>query len=155
MIDVSTLFAILDETTTLLRKGPVVSREIDRGVETVTIDAMPDVDSMSRMPGVVVVDLDMVAVAVRQDLAAVRREALGMFIKKYSEQAEMKLAFGPSYIHVGAEIGDQGAALRLFALGKVLGFWDLVTPTSLGATGEDARNMARAGYVMIIPEAMR
>ena len=45
-------------------------------------------------------------------------------------------------------IGDQGAAFELFALGKVLGIWDIITPEKLGATGDMARQMAGAGFIM-------
>ena len=60
-----------------------------------------------------------------------------------------RLAGGPSYIEVGGEIGDQGAAFQLFALGKVLGLWDIITPEKLGITGPEANQMAGMGFVMM------
>src|SRR6202012_2479706 len=63
-------------------------------------------------------------------------------------QAE-RIAQGPSYIEVGAEIGDQGAAFQLFAMGKVLGLWDVITPEKMGFTGPEADSMAGNGFVMM------
>lgn len=59
------------------------------------------------------------------------------------------LARGPSFIEVGAELGDQGAALQLFAAGQVLGLWKVITPEFLGFEGAEAKNMAGRGMVMI------
>lgn len=62
------------------------------------------------------------------------------------------LADGPSYIHLGAIIGDQGLALKLMAVGKVLGWWGLITPRSLGLEDpDDIERLAGAGYVMLVP----
>jgi hypothetical protein len=60
-----------------------------------------------------------------------------------------RLAAGPSYIEVGAELGSQDMALRLFALGQVLGFWTLITPVTCGFAGEEARALAGQGWIMI------
>ncbi len=40
-------------------------------------------------------------------------------------------------------------ALRLFALGKVLGFWNIITPETLGFKGEAADEFAGKGFVMM------
>ena len=50
---------------------------------------------------------------------------------------------------IGGYIGDQGAAFQLMALGQVLGLWEVITPSSLGLTGERASMAAGAGYLMI------
>jgi hypothetical protein len=58
-----------------------------------------------------------------------------------------------SYLEVGGFVGDQGLALRLMALGSLLGLWKLMTPrTILGATlPEDlVQKMAGVGYVTIM-----
>lgn len=75
------------------------------------------------------------------------REPLIGLLNAYPDPAQ--LAGGPSYIHVGGVIGDQGAAFCLFALGQVLGLWTVITPATMGFTGAEARDMAGAGFVMI------
>lgn len=60
-------------------------------------------------------------------------------------------AAGPSYIHVGAWIGDQRDALLLIALGHVAGIWKCTTPRSLGRASfedeEQVKSLAGAGFV--------
>ena len=58
-------------------------------------------------------------------------------------------AGGPSCIQVGAQIDSQDAALRLYALGEVLGLWEVVTPGRRLVTGPEALQMARNGFVMM------
>lgn len=57
-----------------------------------------------------------------------------------------------NYIELGAWIGDQGLAIMLMGLGKLLGLWELITPDIM--LGEDApedlkQSMAQAGMVTI------
>ena len=56
---------------------------------------------------------------------------------------------GPSYIDVGAVLDSQSLAFVLFAVGKVLGLWDIITPETLGIEGEKAGELAGLGFVMI------
>lgn len=59
------------------------------------------------------------------------------------------LQSGPSYIHVGAILGDQGAAFQMFAFGEAAGLWEIITPAKLGISGPQANQMAGTGFVMI------
>lgn len=61
------------------------------------------------------------------------------------------MASGPSYIALGAEIGDQSMALRLMAFGETAGWWQVITPARLGIEGAQADQMAGMGYVMVTP----
>jgi hypothetical protein len=56
---------------------------------------------------------------------------------------------GPSYIHAGAVFLSQDNAFQLFALGQVLGLWQIITPETFGITGDDASELAGSGFVMI------
>jgi hypothetical protein len=60
-----------------------------------------------------------------------------------------RLAGGPSYIELGAHIGDQGMAFVLMAIGKHFGWWDIMTGESLGLSLEEAQRMAGLGFLMI------
>lgn len=155
-MNIQRLHEILSETTVQLRKGEVLEgtpelvdaieagdKELPGGV--VEINAMPHVDEART--DIETVDVEFMVVGVDRAKAESHKDELTSILKDYPEPA--RLAGGPSYIEVGAEIGDQGAAFQLFALGKVLGLWDVITPTTMGFKGEQARQMAGGGYVMI------
>ena len=61
-----------------------------------------------------------------------------------------RLKQGPSYIEIGAALGDQGVALLFMGLGAILGLWTVVTPDLLGARDkQEAKYMVGSGYLMI------
>lgn len=155
-MDFKRLYEILAETTCQLRKGevlegsPELAEQAKCGDElagggVLEVYAMPH-ESGAR-PDVEKVDVEFVVIGVDRKAAEARKDELVSILKSYPQPD--RLAAGPSYIEVGAEIGDQGAALQLFALGKVLGLWDVITPKRLGFDGAMARQMAGAGYVMM------
>lgn len=59
-----------------------------------------------------------------------------------------RLEGGPTYIEMGAALGDQELALRLIALGKLVGLWDVITPAAFGYEGAPAQELARSGLVL-------
>lgn len=125
-----------------MRKGEAVERE---GTAT-HIYAMPHVSEVKDDPEIETVDLELLTIGVKKSTAEFHKAELLDLLKTYPQPE--RLAAGPSYIEVGAEIGDQGAAFQLFALGKTLGFWDVITPATLGITGPQARELAGQGMVM-------
>lgn len=144
-MDLDKLYAILQETTCQFRKGEEVVESDAPGVHMTAIYAMPP-ESAAR-PELVKVDCHFVTVGVSMDKAEARRAELLDLLRAYPTPD--RLAAGPSYIEVGGAIGDQGAALQLFALGSALKLWGVVTPESLGFSGDMARQMAGNGLVMI------
>ena len=58
-----------------------------------------------------------------------------------------RLRGGPSYIELGGVLGDQGVALCLIGLGKLVGLWKAVTPEKLGFSGAQAGQLAGQGFV--------
>ena len=161
------LYQILRETTAQLRKGEEVRRrppargcrqELQGGDN---IDELPAARCTStpcrtnrrRRDGIEKVDLHFIVVGVDKAKAEAHKDELVGILKDWPSEAWgnpiPKLEEGPSYIHVGGAIGDQGAAFQLFALGKVLGLWDIITPAKLGITGEQANQMAGMGFVMV------
>lgn len=135
------LYEILQATTVQLRKGEVVEKDGN----VTTINAMPHADEAK--PEVEKVDMEFLVIGVDKTAAEAHRDELVEILKTYPEPE--RLANGPSYIEVGAVIGDQGAAFQLFALGKVLELWGVVTPASMGITGEQAHMMAGQGFIMM------
>lgn len=157
-MDNAELYNILRATTGQLRKGNVYEGSPDMvayakagdfekpapgGV--LEIYDMPK-DTDPAFDGFEKVDLHFVTIAVNKGEAERRRAELIGILDSWPDPE--RLANGLSYIEVGGVIGDQGAAFELFALGKVLGIWDIITPEKLGATGDQARQMAGMGYIM-------
>jgi hypothetical protein len=156
------LYAILKETTREFRKGAVVEgtpalvaalidpadvppAEMPGGVAEIYM--MPHVSEADEFGAYEMVDCEFLTIGVDKAKAEQRRDELVAILKTYPQPE--RLAGGPSYIEVGGVLGDQSAAFCLFALGKVLGLWGLITPAALGITGAEAREMAGSGFVMI------
>ncbi len=160
-MDLERLRQILQVTTVQLRKGeelegdPELVEAVKSFKEGDDLDAMPGGSvHIYAMPheseaadGVERVDCHFIVVGVDKAKAEQFKPALIEILKAYPEPE--RLVGGPSYIEVGAVIGDQGAAFQLFALGKVLGLWDIITPERLGITGDAARELAGRGMVMM------
>ena len=94
------------------------------------------------------VDCHFVIIGVDKDLAKQCKEKLVSILEDYPNPEHLQGE--ASYIDVGAVLGSQDAALRLFALGKVLGLWELVIPSVIGIEGDLAEEMARRGFVSIM-----
>lgn len=141
-MDLDKLYRILDETTVLLRQGEEVTEEQIGRTTVTTIQTMPH---ESEAPTLEKIDLALVTVGVDRQKAEERKEAFLECLRQYPDQAQLK--GGPSYIHLGAEIGDQGAALRMMALGAVLEIWQLMTPMTMGFNGKEARDYAGTGFL--------
>lgn len=156
-MNIQRLHEIISQTTVIFRKGEVFSGtpalvaaakrgDALKGAGTLVIDAMPHEDEAPNE--LERVDLCLVTIGVDKTAAAKFKDELVALLDPEACR-ELRLAEGPSYIAVGAVLDDQAAAFRLFALGKVLALWDLITPATFGAEGEQARELASAGYVMI------
>lgn len=160
MMDVSAIYEILGKTCGQLRKGAVYEGSPNlvaaaqsgdpealgkAGGGVLEIYDMPK-DSDPAFDGLEKVDMHFVTVAVNKEAAEREREKLVALLNEWPDPEQ--LAGGPSYIAVGGVLGDQGAAFELFALGKVLGLWSVITPETFGMTGDEARRAAGMGYIM-------
>lgn len=157
-MDTAKLYDILRKTTGQLRKGDVfegspqmVAYAKAGDFETPAPGGVLEIYDMPKdndpgFDGLEKVDLHFVTIAVNKGEAERQRENLIAVLDSWPDPE--RLAGGPSYIEVGGVIGDQGAAFELFALGKVLGLWSIITPETFGATGEQARQMAGSGFIM-------
>lgn len=143
--DMDKLYDILATCTVQLRKGDEIVKESTPGLDVTHVYAMPH-ESEAR-PHIEKVDLHFITIGVDKALAESRKAELIDILNAYPEPD--RIAAGPSYIEVGGVIGDQGAAFQLFALGTVLGLWGVITPKMLGATGDQADQLAGSGYIMI------
>ncbi|MCA1404643.1 hypothetical protein I6F26_10425 [Ensifer sp. IC3342] len=137
------LHAILVDCTRQYRlHEKIVERDVN-GIHVVTHEPMPRASEAP--PEHTVVDCTLLKVGVHREKAEAHRAELRRLI----QPMEPILNLGPSFITLGAEIGDQGAAFQLMALGQVLGFWRIVRPEDLGFTGAKAEQAAGLGYVML------
>ncbi len=139
------LYEILAATTVQLRKGAEVEHERIGPVDVTHVWAMPH-ESEAR-PHVERVDCELLVIGVDRAAAEPFKAELVTILNDYPDPE--RLAGGPSYIEVGAVLGDQGAAFQLFALGQVLGLWTVITPGTMGITGTEARMLAGRGLVMM------
>lgn len=84
-------------------------------------------------------------------------EAVGLALEfvhgEFADISREHFEKGPSYIELGAWIGDQGRAIKLIALGGNLGLWDVITPSTLGIGGEQAKNFLGMGMLFPSPKA--
>ena len=118
-------------------------------------DCTGDVNDTGEAPeGTEVVDCH-VLVAIDQAKAEQHREELVELLEQWPTEAwgqpTSPLSTGPSYIAAGAVLGDQTLAFIMFAVGKVLGLWGVITPKTLGLTGTEAGQAAGNGFVMMGP----
>lgn len=145
-MDIDRLYHILSDTTVQLRKGAEVEHEQIGNVDVTHVYEMPH--ESEALPTVEKVDCALLVIGVDRTRAEQHRSELIALLDAYPEPE--RLTGGPSYIEVGAAIGDQGAAFQLFALGQVLGLWTVITPRTLGFDDDaSVREMAGRGLVMI------
>lgn len=147
-MNLNRLYEILGETTVQLRKGErVIDHETASGLQVREIYLMPHV-SDATADDIEMVDCHFLVIGVDKRRIEQHRAELIEILATYPEPE--RLAEGPSFIEVGAVIGDQGAAFQLFALGEVLGLWKVVTPARLGITDKaKADHMAGGGLVLM------
>lgn len=144
-MNIQRLHEIIGLTTRQFRKGEEVELRDGAAVQSVDVYCMPHTDEADQKYELV--DVEFITVGVDREAAEKHKDELYNILSTYPDPE--RLAGGPSYIEFGAEIGDQGAALCLFALGKFLGFWDVITPKTFGVEGEEAHKMAGLGFIMI------
>lgn len=147
-MNLSRLYEILASTTCQLRKQEEsVTKERVGNVDVVHVYGMAHESEIDGDSEFEKVDCHFVTIGVHREMAETIKDDLISILKEYPEPD--RLARGPSYIEVGGVIGDQGAAFQLFALGEVLGFWQVMTPTMLGFSGPEADKLAGSGAIMI------
>lgn len=151
--------ALLDATTTVYRPGPEVKVTQDKNVKVTEVwldtphESEAEVDDDHPL-------VDVHFFRCQVDRAAAQRRR-GKFVALMDAwppdptyRPENRLASGPSYIELGSQIGTimgQQDALRLMALGQVLGAWHVITPRRLMAdmSQQDADRLAGSGLVLI------
>lgn len=138
-------------STIVYRKGDVVSHQHLSNLDVVTVDNFPALPDGLRS----VVDCHFVYVGFTEGLAVrSHRQFYDKILEAehgaYAEMTKETWAQGPSYITIGAWIGDQTTAFRFMACVQAHGLAKVIIPATLGITDETAaNNMAGGGFVML------
>jgi len=146
------LYEILNATTQQVRVGESDSTVEKEGLVVRTLDINPTEGEIKKVVderklNVKYVDCVLVKIAVVIDEAEKYRAEFIELMKTYPNQDQLRA--GPSYIHIGAEIGDQGMAFCLMALCEALGLGKVYTPKTLGFEGPEAEQLAGSGFVYL------
>ena len=138
------IIEILDETTIFLRTEPLHEQRNVGKMEVHEFYLMSTVEEgMGRFPNLKIEDVIFFNVGIHADKAEALRAELVELLRPASSVFEE----GPSYTHFGNCI-EQQTALRLFGLGKYLGFWDIFSGRSLGMEARKTEELARGGFLM-------
>jgi hypothetical protein len=133
---------ILEATTIKLRKGEDVQNP-----EEIKLDAKLPSHLTITDPKIEKIDVGYLIVGVYRNKVEEFRDELIEILDAYPGSTPLK--DGPSCILVGGELQDVVSALQLFALGKFLGFWEIVGPATFGFKGQDADAMLASGFLLI------
>jgi len=142
------LYRILQDTTRVYRKGKVVERKELGNIEVIELFGYDHTSKASTENNCEKVDMIFVDVVVDKTRAEQYRADLEEILKQYPQPEG--LTRGPSYIELAQNLGmEQEGVLRLMALGKTLGLWDVISAKTLGMDDATAREMADRGFLMI------
>lgn len=140
------IYAALDASTYCFRKGAEVVERDHGNVHVTEVYGYPS--TPQAVPeGARLIDCHFIDVGVNLERAREVEPVVKAWLADYPEPE--RLAGGPSYIELGAEIGSQELAFRLFAYGEAMGYWRVITPEKLGVKGEFADALAGQGMIMI------
>lgn len=138
------------EATAEFRKGPEVSQHQEGGLLVTEVYAMPPTEAAVAVEESAKVDVVFMVIAVDRLRAEAAWPAVEDVLRSVNASHALRLVGGPSYIELAGILDcEQDTALRVMAIGEVLGKWSVMTPMSLGITGDAAREMAGMGFVMI------
>ena len=147
-MDAQKLYDIVQDSTRVFRKGKAVE---ERQVGNFYVVELFGHDHTSEAPSGDNFDkVDMVFVDVVVDKAKAEKYR-GTLVKQLRDYPQPeRLVGGPSYIELAPNLGmEQEGALRVMALGKTLGLWDVMSAKTLGMDDTQARKMAGQGFLMI------
>ena len=147
-MDSDKLYKIIRKTTRVYRKGEPVQRKQIGNLKVVELFGYEHTTNVPKADNFEKVDMVFVDVVVDKSQAEKCKDELQRILIEYPQPE--KLAGGPSYIELSPNCGlEQDGGLRLMALGKVLGLWDVISGKTLGMDDTEAREMAGMGLLNI------
>lgn len=138
---------IVKEVSGQFRKtAEMITSEEHAGLTVQHVYMMPHTSEAPE--GLEMVDVWFIKVGVKKAAAEAKRAELVALLDEWP--TKHPLSGGLSYITIGGELGSQDLALMLLAVGKVLGFWKIMSPAIVGMKPGDptADEMAGMGFVM-------
>ena len=143
-----TLSDIVSETTRVFRKGEAVEERQEGNLKVVELFGYESTNKAPSGDNFDKVDMIFIDVVVDKSRAEKYNKDIREQLRKYPQPE--RLLGGPSYIELAPNLGmGQEGALRLMALGKTLGLWDVMNGKSLGMSDSEAKQMAGQGFLMI------
>ena len=143
-----TLSDIVSETTRVFRKGEAVEERQEGNLKVVELFGYESTNKAPSGDNFDKVDMIFIDVVVDKSRAEKYSKDIREQLRKYPQPE--RLLGGPSYIELAPNLGmGQEGALRLMALGKTLGLWDVMNGKSLGMSDSEAKQMAGQGFLMI------
>lgn len=141
-------YEILDQSVILLRKGSIKEEKTVGGVHVVDVYAMSHRENLRKPEDWDIYDFVLLEAAVNKEQAEKIKTEFENLLKDYPYPE--RLIEGPSYIEVGASLGSQDHAFKMFGLGKFYKLWDVITPIKFGLKDPAAaRNAAGQGFIMM------
>lgn len=142
------LYDLLKETTQVYRKGSLVEEKNVGNLHVVEIFGYPHTSTAPNNNKYEKIDMIFVDVLVDKEKAEARKKELETLLAEYPQPD--RLAGGPSYIELAPNLGlEQEEALRTMALGKALGFWEIMSGKTLGLGEKKTLELAGSGFLMI------
>jgi hypothetical protein len=130
------------------RKGEIESvTTTPQGLEVKEMFFMPHANEIPA--GLVRLDVEFFIAAIDKVEAEKHKADLKVMIEEGMGAERLSKEIG--YIDWGGLIGDQETALMFMALGDVMGFWMLLTPSRMGMPADMCRTMAGAGMITTSP----
>lgn len=149
-IDSDTLQKIINTTTKVYRKGPQVETRKVGDVNVVELFGYEHTKDSPKEDNFQKVDMIFIDVVVDEQQAKKYENNLLKIIETYPDR--QRFAQGLSYMELSPNFGlNQEEGLRLMALGKVLGLWDIMSGKSLGLDDNKAKEMAGSGFLYALP----
>jgi hypothetical protein len=136
----------LYDVTKVYRKGDVVTERNENGLHVTEVFGYPHVSNADTEA---LIDVHFVWIAVDVPEAEKHADEFDRLLHDYPQPN--RLQQGPSYIELGAVLGDQELAFRFIAVGAALRRWTVIIPETLGITGPEAAALAGSGMVMLSP----
>lgn len=147
-MDTKILYKIIKDSTRVFRKGELVEERSEGNLKITEVFGYPHTSEAPRGDNFDVVDMIFVDVVVDKAKAKKHREALIKVLNGYPQPD--RLAGGPSYIELAPNFElEQEGALRVMALGKALGMWDILSGKTMGMSDDEAKRMAGTGFLNI------
>jgi hypothetical protein len=151
MSTMATLVDYVEAATTVYRKGEVIKTSSIGEVHVLSIDLFPALPQ----DVTTTVDCHFVTIGFTEALATLSHAEFYELVLScahghYQNMEQVDWSNGPSYIAIGAWIGDQTLAFRFMACVQAHGLGEVITPKRLHITDEAmADQMAGLGYIML------